>query len=37
MANLVGPDPAIPQGDLKQFTDRLIKAGIFDPLGSPSA
>jgi hypothetical protein len=37
MANLVGPDPAIPQGDLSQFTDRLIKAAIFDPLGSPSA
>ena len=37
MANLVGPDPAVPQGDLSQFTDRLIKAAIFDPLGSPSA
>ena len=36
MANLVGPDPAVPQGDLSEFTDRLLKAATFDPLDSPS-
>jgi|GEM_PF-5247186 hypothetical protein len=34
MANLVGPDPAIPQGDMATFLGRLELATLFDPLSS---
>jgi hypothetical protein len=37
MANLIGPDSAVPQGDLRRFTHRRITAAIFDPLDSPSS
>lgn len=32
MANMVGPDPAVPQGDMATFIDRLESASLFAPL-----